>query len=122
MKGRQFYIVQARLRALLENDPKKAIHHFESELEKSPVEARKNGHLYGMAIALQRNSEYEKAEDILSELLEKEPTRLAFQLQMTNVQLKRGQHKQAISALADLYHSYPGNQAIALEYSKALLF
>ena len=30
-------------------------------------------------------------------------------------------HEQAINALADLYHSFPGNQAIALEYGKALL-
>jgi predicted Zn-dependent protease len=119
--GRQFYIVQARLRALLEKDPNKAIKHFNAELEKLLTEARKNGNLYGLAIAKQRNSEYEEAEAILSGLLENEPFRLAFQLQMANLQLARGRHDQAISAFADLYHSFPGNQAIALEYGKALL-
>ncbi len=119
--GNQFYIVQARLRALLEKDPQKAIFHFETELEKELSEARKNGQLYGLAIALQRNTEYDRAETILSDLLEKEPLRLAFQLQTASLQLKRGRHEQAISALADLYHSFPGNQAIALEYAKALL-
>jgi len=120
-EGRQFYIVQARLRALLERDVNKAIKYFNSELEKPQSDARKNGILYGLAIARQRNAEYDEAEDLLSELLEKDPTRLAFQLQMANLQLQRGSHEQAIDALADLYHTFPGNQAIALEYGKALL-
>ena len=120
-EGRQFYIVQARLRALLEKDPNKAIKHFKAELEKPLTDARKNGNLYGLAIARQRNAEYDKAGGILSDLLEREPYRLAFQLQMANLHLKRGQHEQAINALSDLYHSFPGNKAIALEYGKALL-
>lgn len=120
-EGRQFFIVQARLRALLEKDANKAINHFKSELEKPLTDARKNGNLYGLAIARQNNSEFDEAEAILSELLEKEPYRLAFQLQMANLHLKRGHFQQAIDALSDLYHSFPGNQAIALEYGKALL-
>jgi len=118
---RQFYIIQARLRALLEKDANKAITHFKTELEKPLTEARKNGSLYGLAIARQKNAEYDKAEAIISDLLEQEPSRLAFQLQMANLQLKRSQHEQAIDAYANLYHSFPGNQAIALEYGKALL-
>ncbi len=120
-EGRQFYIVQARLRALLEKDPNKSIRHFKTELEKPLTDARKNGNLYGLAIARQRNAEYDKAEAILSGLLETEPSRLAFQLQMANLHLKRGHHEQAINAFSELYNSFPGNQAIALEYGKALL-
>ena len=75
----------------------------------------------GLAIARQKNAEYDKAESLLSELLEKEPSRLAFQLQMANLHRKRGNHEQAIASLADLYHTFPGNRAIALEYGKALL-
>lgn len=120
-QGRQFYIVQARLRALLENDPKKAIEHFNNELNEPLTDARKNGNLYGLAIATQRNSQFDEAEAILSELLEKQPSQLAFQLQMANLHRKRGHPQQAIDSLAELYHSFPGNQAIALEYGKALL-
>ncbi len=120
-EGRQFYIVQARLRALLEDDPKKAIEHFQTELEQPLSEARRIGNLYGLAIARQKNAEYDKAETLLSDLLEAEPSRLAFQLQMANLQLARGQNEMAINALADLYHTFPGNQAIALEFGKALL-
>ena len=120
-EGRAFYIVQARMRALLEDDPKKAIAHFKTELEKPLSEARINGNLYGLAIATQRDADYDEAEAILSQLLEKEPSRLAFQLQMANLHRKRGHPQQAIDSLAELYHTFPGNQAIALEYGKALL-
>jgi predicted Zn-dependent protease len=120
-EGRQFYIVQARLRALLENDPKKAIDHFNNELKKPLSDARINGNLYGLAIATQRNAQFEEAEAILSDLLEKQPSQLAFQLQMANLHRKKGQPQQAIDSLAELYHTFPGNQAIALEYGKALL-
>jgi predicted Zn-dependent protease len=120
-EGKLFYIMQARLRALLENDPKKVITHFNHELKEPLTDARKTGYQYGLAIARQKNAEYDKAESLLSELLEKEPSQLAFQLQMANLHRKRGRPDQAITALADLYHTFPGNKAIAIEYGKALL-
>lgn len=119
--GRQFYIVQARLRALLENDPVKAIKFFETELEQPLSDARKNGLLYGLAIARQKNAEYDEAERLLSELLEKEPYQLAYQLQMASLNWKRGRNEQAIQSLSELHMVFPGNQAIALEYGRALL-
>lgn len=120
-EGRQFFIVQARLRALLEDNPKKAIKFFESELEKPLTDAKRNGNLYGLAIARQKNAEFDQAVALLSGLLEKEPSRLAFQLQMADLQLQMGENEQAIAALSDLYHNFPGNQAIAIEYGQALL-
>jgi predicted Zn-dependent protease len=119
--GSQFFLVQARLRALLEDDPTKAAKYFETELQKPLSAARKQGLLYGLAIAKQRNAEFDEAEAILSELLEAEPNRLAFQLQMANLNLKRGRDEQAIASLAELYMVFPGNQAISLEYATALL-
>jgi predicted Zn-dependent protease len=119
--GRQFYIVQARLRALLERDPNKAIEHFESELAKDLNPAQRTGNLYGLAMARQRNAEYDEAGAILSQLLEQEPDRLAFQLQMAQLHLDTGHHQQAIDALETLHHSFPGNWAIAYEYARALL-
>ena len=121
-EGRQFHIVQARLRALLENDPNKLIKYFETELKKEKTEAQQNGLRYGLAIAFQKNSEYDNAETLLGNLLEKEPSNLAFQLQLANLNLKRGRQQQSLDTLSELYQSFPGNKAIALEYGNALLF
>jgi len=120
-EGRRFYIVQARLRALLENDPNKAIAYFETELEKEKTDAQKNGLLYGLAMSHQKNADYSKTESILSDLLESQPMTLAFQLQMADLNLKRGRRDQAINSLAELHGNFPGNKAIALEYGRALL-
>lgn len=120
-EGSQFYIVQARLRALLAQDPKKAITYFRTELAKPASEARSRGNRYGLAIALQRDTQFGKAAAILTELQNQDPNSLAFQLQMADLNLDRNHRKQAIKHLAALYHVFPGNRAIALEYSKALL-
>ncbi len=121
-EGRQFYIVQARLRALLEKNPNKLIKYFETELVKEKTEAQQNGLRYGLAIAFQKKSAYDKAETLLGNLLEKDPSNLAFQLQLANLNLKRGRQQQALDTLSELYQSFPGNKAIALEYGNALLF
>jgi len=121
-EGRQFYIVQARLRALLENDPNKLIKYFETELVKENTEAQQNGLRYGLAIAYQKNSNYDEAESLLGNLLDKKPSNLAFQLQLANLNLKRGRQQQALDTLSELYQSFPGNKAIALEYGNALLY
>lgn len=119
--GRQFYIVQSRLRALLEDEPNKAIKYFETELANPLPSARKDGLLYGLAIARQKNAEFDEAERLLSGLLEKEPHQLAYQLQMASLNWKRGRNDQAIESLNELNLVFPGNQAIALEFGRALL-
>lgn len=119
--GRQFYIVQARLRALLERNPVKAIEYFENQLAKDLKPARRTGNLYGLAMARQRNAEYDAARVIYSQLLEQDPYELAFQLQMARLHMDTGEHQQAIDALEMLHHNFPGNQAIAYEYARALL-
>ena len=77
--------MQARLRALLEDNPQKAIKYFENELTEDISDARKNGLLYGLAIARQKNADYDQAEKLLSDLLENEPYQLAYQLQMASL-------------------------------------
>jgi len=93
-----------------------------SELVKEKTEAQQNGLRYGLAIAFQKNAEYDKAESLLGNLLEKAPSNLAFQLQLANLNIKRGRQQQALDTLSELYQIFPGNKAIALEYGNALLF
>ncbi len=120
-EGRQFYIVQSRLRALLEGNPLKAINFFETELKKEQSDAKKDGLLYGLAISLQRNAQYDRARDILDDLIEHQPATLAFQLQLANLNVKDGKVDEATTMLRDLHTIFPGNKAIALEFGNALL-
>jgi predicted Zn-dependent protease len=120
-EGRQFYIVQARLRALLESNPYTTITYFETELAKEQSDAKKDGLLYGLAIALQKNAKYEQAREILNDLIEHQPSSLAFQLQMADLDVASGRVNEAIASLRDLHSIFPGNKAIALAFGNALL-
>lgn len=120
-EGRQFYILQARLRALVETNPNTSITYFETELAKEKTDAQKDGLLYGLAIALQKSAKYEKARQILNDLIEQQPSNLTFQLQLENLNVISGNADEAITNLRDLHSIFPGNKAIALEFGNALL-
>jgi predicted Zn-dependent protease len=119
--GQDFYLMQARLRALHEDEPKDAIAWFREELEEDYSEPRMRGLSYGLAIALQRNREFIEAAALLEELEQQDPARLAYQLQIAELALEQQRAGQAISRLAGLYQDFPGNHAIAMQYSEALL-
>jgi len=119
--GRDFYLIQARLRALVENDPAKALEHFEFVRQRADMnEARGDALDYGTAIALQRQGKYQEARRILLNLMERDK-HLAYEIQLADLDMASGHTSAALDRLAGLYHSFPGNNAISMEYSRALL-
>jgi predicted Zn-dependent protease len=119
--GRDFYLIQARLRALVENDPAKALEHFEYVKQRADLnEARGDALDYGTAIALQRQGKYQEARSILLNLMER-GKHLAYEIQLADLDMASGHTGAALDRLAGLYHSFPGNNAISMEYSRALL-
>lgn len=119
--GLDFYMMQARTRALLEDKPEDAITWFRERLDDDYPASRVNAIEYGLAIALQRIREFDEAAKLLGGLLEREPARLAYQLQVADLDLERGSEERALRRMARLYHNFPGNHAIAMQYSQALL-
>ncbi|NNL94282.1 MAG: M48 family metallopeptidase [Xanthomonadales bacterium] len=119
--GLDFLIMQSRLRAMAESKPVDAIAWFRDQLDQGHTQARDKALKYGLAIALQRHTEYDEARALLQELLAEEPDRLAYQLQMSDLYLDEDRDEYAIEILGSLYHSFPGNHAIAMQYAKALL-
>lgn len=119
--GRDFYLVQARLRARVEDYPDKALDWFryqKKQPELSPVQREAMD--YGIAIALQRKGEYQQAREVLLELMDK-GDHLAYEIQLADLDLQTDRDDEAIERLARLYHNFPGNHAISMEYSEALL-
>ncbi|MDT8320613.1 MAG: M48 family metalloprotease [Xanthomonadales bacterium] len=119
--GRDFYLVQARLRAMNEDYPDTALEWFEHRMDQAEIsQAESDALFYGQAIALQRKGEYDEARKLLESLAARDE-HLAYQLQLSDVDLDAGREDQAIDRLAGLYQSFPGNHAIAMQYAKALL-
>jgi predicted Zn-dependent protease len=119
--GAAFYQAQARLRALVEDKPEDAITWFRNELAKPGTAARATANRYGLAIALQRKLQYEEAETLLTGLLDSDPYNLGFQLQMAALQVDTDRSGEALAQLSELNAAFPGNHAITMAYSSALL-
>ncbi|MCU0990301.1 MAG: tetratricopeptide repeat protein [Xanthomonadales bacterium] len=119
--GRDFYLVQARLRALTEKIPDTAIEWFNHRKDRADVgEAETDALFYGTAIALQRKGDYDEARKLLQNLLDRQQ-HVAYELQLADLDLDSGHHEAAIARLADLYHAFPGNHAISMQYAESLL-
>ncbi|MEE4173925.1 MAG: M48 family metalloprotease [Xanthomonadales bacterium] len=119
--GLDFYLAQARLRALFEDQPEQAIAWFRDELEQTSSTAQLRAHQYGLAVALQREREFDEARQLLERLLASDPYKLAYLLQAASLDLETGEGDRARASLADLHHGFPGNHAIAVQYAEALL-
>ena len=120
-EGRDFYLVQARLRAMIEEYPATALEFFNDRLDRADTsQAESDSLYYGSAIALQRKGEYKEARKLLESLMARDP-HVAYELQLADLDLDSGHEKAALERLDDLYHSFPGNHAISLQYGRALL-
>jgi predicted Zn-dependent protease len=119
--SKDFYLVQARLRARVENFPDKALEYFRFQKQQPELSpAQREALDYGIAIALQRKGQYDEAREVLLGLLERD-SHLAYEIQLADLDLQTNRSDEAVQRLASLYHSFPGNHAISMEYSQALL-
>ncbi len=119
--SRDFYLVQARLRAMTADTPDEALEWFKHRLDRADVgQAESDALFYGSAIANQKKGKYDEARKLLQSLQDREP-HIAYQLQLAELDLDEGRDNQAIDVLAGLYGSFPGNHAISMQYAQALL-
>ena len=119
--GRDFYLVQARLRAMTAKTPDEALEWFNHRMDRADTnQAESDALFYGRAIAHQKKGEYEEARKLLQSLIDREH-HIAYDLQMADLDLESGRDNQAIDLMAGLYNSFPGNHAISLQYAQALL-
>jgi predicted Zn-dependent protease len=119
--GRDFYLVQTRLRAMTSKTPDEALEWFKHRMDRADISQTESDALfYGRAIALQRKGDYEEAQKLLQSLIDRE-YHIAYELQMADLNLDSGNNNQAIDQLAGLYNSFPGNHAISMQYARALL-
>jgi len=119
--GRNFYLVQARLRAMTAKTPDEALEWFNDRKGRAEISQAENDAIfYGSAIAYQEKGEYDEARKLLQSLIDRE-YHIAYELQMADLDLEAGRDNKAIDKLAGLYQSFPGNHAISMQYSESLL-
>lgn len=118
--NRDFYIVQARLRATTQK-PDEALDWFDHRARQAEISQQESDAIvYGKAIALQKKGEFEQARALLRNLVDRDP-HIAWDLQLADLDLEAGRRDQALDRLSGLYHSFAGNHAISMQYASALL-
>ncbi len=119
--GLNFYLAQARLRALFDEQPEQAVAWFRDRLEEGLPPAQMRAAEYGLAVALERQREFGEARQFIDGLLAGDPDKLPYLLQLASLELETGEGDASRARLADLHHGFPGNHAIAVQYAEALL-
>lgn len=116
----QFNLAKSRVIARYQLESKDAQAFFENELRKS--RSLNNAHLhYGLAISLLDQKKPEKAEEILSPLIENEPNNLFYLDVLTDILISQGKASEAVNLLAKHNNLRPNNQVVALNYANAAI-
>jgi len=114
-----FELTKARIAARYERNPKANIGVFEGELKYKRYEI-KEAALYGLAVSYYENNEYEKARNILEDLLEKDPNNLFYADVISDVYIATKAFSKGIKLLKRLNALMPNNQIVALNYANVL--
>lgn len=115
-----YLLTKASLRVLTSATPQAAIKFFTSILEQGTEQQRTVAH-YGLALALESNSQHEKARQILQPLLKKYPEESRFANAMGQAFIKSGNFERALNYYETALNRFPNNRAMTLAYVKALL-
>lgn len=117
-----FFLMQARLRALIADSPGEALKYFDDRKRRADIDEDEVQAIeYGSAIAKQEQGKHAEARKILENLNAHYP-HLAFELQLADLDLQSGEVTASIERLDRLYNNFPGNHAIVMEYGQALLY
>ena len=115
----EYQLIRARIRANQEETPQIAARMFKSELDResdSPDASR-----YGWALALSRSSQFDAAREALAPLLEKDPTRVTYQIMRADIEITAERYKAGLSILEDQLKKHPGSYPLNVRYAEALM-
>ncbi|MDX5439897.1 MAG: M48 family metalloprotease [Alteromonadaceae bacterium] len=109
--GQEYHLVRSRLQVRYASSAQLAVETFEDYLARD--DAKRNDAIrYGLAVAYQRNQQYQKAERILRELLDSSPGRITFQVTLADVMLDQKRYEDARTLLRQALSRNPGNYPI----------
>jgi len=115
----QFELTKARILARYERNPKTNIETFEGLLKFERYEL-KEAALYGLSLSYLANNTYDKARDILEELIKNDPNNLFYADAISDVYIATKEFGKAEKILKRLSLLMPNNQIVALNYANVL--
>jgi predicted Zn-dependent protease len=92
---------------------------FKSELDKesdNPDASR-----YGLVLALTEASQFDAARDALAPLLEKDPTRITYQIMRSDIEIAAERYKAGLEILETQLKQYPDSYPLIIRHAEALM-
>jgi len=115
-----FQLARARVIALSEEDPKRALKIFRAKLDSTHPLTRMAAE-YGYVLALIRARQPDAAIKKLRPMLKRNPDRLLYQLAMADALELSGQVKSALRLYTQIQTTTPNNRAVTMYYASALI-
>jgi beta-barrel assembly-enhancing protease len=115
-----YHLMQARLQALTEPDPRKAVRLFEERLKAGQYRSEPATR-YGHALALLAAGRLEDARGHIEELVRQDPDRIGYRIALADVELASGNAAAAQSQYSRTLELYPNNYPLTVHYAEALL-
>ena len=118
--NKQFELAKARIKSRYSFDKDYALEYYQAAVDQQAQRSREAS-LYGLTLAYMRNEENTKAQKILDELLEKDPTNLFYLDAATDIHIALGEPLKAVEMLKPHVTHNPRNQVLALNQANALI-
>ncbi|WP_372965428.1 M48 family metalloprotease [Marinobacter sp.] len=109
--GQEYHLMRSRLQVHYANSAEAAVEIFESYLNRDDVQHH-DAIRYGLAVAYQQNKQLVNAEQILRDLLDKNPGRITFQVTLAEVLADQKRYEDARTLLQSALARNPGNYPI----------
>lgn len=117
----QYELMRERVRVLTAPDPHATLDYYTHNMANSSTFAANTANRYGYALALVQLGRAAKAVGVLEALVAKRPDNLTLSLGLADAQRHAGQRATALQRYAALNAAWPGDPAVVLAYSQALL-
>ena len=113
----EFGLMKTRLEVYYEKIPANALRSFQAKVNDNPSDAN----IYGLALAHEKNSNFDKSLSLLNNLIEKYPKNLVINTTKVDVLLSNNEFKRALTLVDRFLEISPKNYPLSISKSKVLL-
>ena len=113
----EFGLMKTRLEVYYEKIPANALRSFQAKVNDNPSDAN----IYGLALAHEKNSNFDKSLSLLNNLIEKYPKNLVINTTKVDVLLSNDEFNKALKLVDRFLEISPKNYPLSISKSKVLL-
>ena len=113
----EFGLMKTRLEVYYEKIPANALRSFQAKVNNNPSDAN----IYGLALAYEKNGNFDKSLSLLNNLIEKYPKNLVINTTKVDVLLSNDEFKRALTLVDRFLEISPKNYPLSISKSKVLL-